>query len=874
MDIGKRYTPHELEKKWYARWKDEGAFQPSKEKNEAFSIVIPPPNITGKLHMGHALNLTIQDILTRYKRMKGLSTLWLPGEDHAGIATQHVVEKSLIQTEGKRRSQYSREEFLKKVWEWADTYKGHIRQQIMALGCSVDWTRERFTFDEGLSRAVRKVFVQLYNESLIYKGKYIVNWCPSCGTVLADDEVEHVDETGKLYYIKYPIKNSDGYITVATTRPETMLGDVALAVNPSDQRFKELIGKMAVLPLTEREIPVIADPYVDKDFGTGVVKITPAHDPNDYQVGIRQGLQMIQIMDNTAKMNELCGKYAGMDRYTARKEILKDLEEMGLLEKIEPHKHSVGHCYRCDTTVEPFLMDQWFVRMKPLAEKAKEVVKSKKTVFHPERWEKIYYNWLDEIRDWCISRQLWWGHRIPVWYCQDCGHINVSEEDVVSCAKCGSKNLKQDEDVLDTWFSSALWPFSTMGWPDRTQDLEKFYPTSVLVTAFDIIFFWVARMIMMGEKVMGKEPFKDVYITPLVRDKNGRKMSKSLGNGIDPLEVIEQYGTDPIRFTLAILAAQGRDIKLDPASFETYSKFSNKIWNATRFILLNLDGYEKIELQPKDLRIEDKWILTRMNQTIEKVSSAIDSFDFNIAAKELYDFFWYELCDWYIEAVKERLKSESPDRTSVQNTLVKVLDSSLKLMHPFMPFLTEELWHALPGIGEEQMIISALWPQYDEKFSFEDETSVFSKAMEVVRGIRNVKAEMNILQTKSVDIKYVSDHKETVIDQMKEQIMRLGFVSKIERSQAKPSRAATAYVGEGMEVYIPLGELIDFDAEKERLEKAKEKALKDVEKYQKKLQNKDFLERAEEEVIEETRTKLEDSQSQYDKVLKILQELT
>ncbi|HPO26939.1 MAG TPA: valine--tRNA ligase [Petrotogaceae bacterium] len=874
MDIGKRYTPHELEKKWYARWKDEGAFQPSKDKNESFSIVIPPPNITGKLHMGHALNLTIQDILTRYKRMKGLSTLWLPGEDHAGIATQHVVEKSLIQTEGKRRSQYSREEFLKKVWEWADTYKGHIREQIMALGCSVDWTRERFTFDEGLSRAVRKVFVQLYNESLIYKGKYIVNWCPSCGTVLADDEVEHVDETGKLYYVKYPIKNSDRFITVATTRPETMLGDVALAVNPSDQRFKELVGKMVVLPLTEREIPVIADPYVDKEFGTGVVKITPAHDPNDYQVGIRQGLQMIQIMDNTAKMNELCGKYAGMDRYTARKEILKDLEEMGLLEKIEPHKHSVGHCYRCDTTVEPFLMDQWFVRMKPLAEKAKEVVKNQKTVFHPERWEKIYYNWLDEIRDWCISRQLWWGHRIPVWYCQDCGHINVSEEDVVSCAKCGSKNLKQDEDVLDTWFSSALWPFSTMGWPDRTQDLEKFYPTSVLVTAFDIIFFWVARMIMMGEKVMGQEPFKDVYITPLVRDKNGRKMSKSLGNGIDPLEVIEQYGTDPIRFTLAILAAQGRDIKLDPASFETYSKFSNKIWNATRFILLNLDGYEKIELQPKDLRIEDKWILTRMNQTIEKVSSAIDSFDFNIAAKELYDFFWYELCDWYIEAVKERLKSESPDRTSVQNTLVKVLDSSLKLMHPFMPFLTEELWHALPGIGEEQMIISALWPQYDEKFSFEDETSVFSKAMEVVRGIRNVKAEMNILQTKSVDIKYVSDHKETVIDQMKEQIMRLGFVSNIERSQAKPSRAATAYVGEGMEVYIPLGELIDFDAEKERLEKAKEKALKDVEKYQKKLQNKDFLERAEEEVIEETRTKLEDSQSQYDKVLKILQELT
>jgi len=653
-----------------------------------------------------------------------------------------------------------------------------------------------------------------------------------------------------------------------------MFGDTAVAVNPNDKRYKNFIGRFVLLPIAERKIPIIADEHADIKFGTGAVKVTPAHDPNDFEIGKRHNLAQINIMNPDATLNKNAGKYAGLDRFEARKKLLEELKEKGYLLGKKDHKSSIGFCSRCYTIIEPRISLQWYVSMKKLAGPAIEAVKSGEIKFIPKKWEKLYFNWMENIKDWCISRQLWWGHRIPVWYCKNCNEIIVSEDEPKKCTKCNSDNLIQDEDVLDTWFSSDLWPFASLGWPDDTPELHYFFPTNVLITAHYIIFFWVARMILMGEKVMGQEPFKDVYITPLVRDKNGRKMSKSLGNGIDPLEVIEQYGTDPIRFTLAILAAQGRDIKLDPASFETYSKFSNKIWNATRFILLNLDGYEKIELQPKDLRIEDKWILTRMNQTIEKVSSAIDSFDFNIAAKELYDFFWYELCDWYIEAVKERLKNESVDRTSVQNTLVKVLDSSLKLMHPFMPFLTEELWHALPGISEEQMIISALWPRYDEKFSFEDETSVFSKAMEVVRGIRNVKAEMNILQTKCVDIKYVSDQKETVIDQMKEQIMRLGFVSNIERSQAKPSRAATAYVGEGMEVYIPLGELIDFDAEKERLEKAKEKALKDVEKYQKKLQNKDFLERAEEEIIEETRTKLEDSQNQYDKVLKILQELT
>ena len=868
MDIGNRYTPHELEKKWYSTWNEKETFKP-KEGNDTFSIVIPPPNITGKLHVGHALNLTLQDVLTRYNRMKGLSTLWLPGEDHAGIATQHVVEKFLRKSEGKRREEYGREEFVNRVWDWANEYKDHIRGQIKAMGASVDWSRERFTLDEGLNKAVRKVFVELYNEGLIYKGKYIVNWCPSCGTVLADDEVEHEDENGKFYHIKYYFEDSDEYVIIATTRPETMLGDVAVAVHPSDERYKDVVGKNLILPLVNKKIPIISDPYVDPKFGTGMVKITPAHDPNDYQVGLRHNLERIQVMDENAKMTEDCGKYAGMDRYEARKEILKDLEELNLLEKIEDHKHAVGHCYRCHTTVEPFLMDQWFVKMEPLAKKAIEAVEKEEIKFHPPRWKKVYLNWMSEIRDWCISRQLWWGHRIPVWYCEDCGHVNVSENEVHKCEKCGGTNLKQDEDVLDTWFSSALWPFSTLGWPENTEDLNRFYPTSTLVTGFDIIFFWVARMIIMGEKFMDNKPFSDVYITPLVRDKQGRKMSKSLGNGIDPLEVIEKYGTDPMRFTLSILAAQGKDIKLDVKAFEPYSKFANKIWNATRFVLLNMSDFEEIELKDEMLEIEDKWIFTKLSKAVKDVSKAIEEYNFNIGAKTMYEFFWNEFCDWYIEAVKDRLKNDDAKRVA-QNVLVTVLDNALKLLHPFMPYITEELWQNLPIKHNSEMIITSKWPTFEKIYEIEE--SKFEKIMQVVRGIRNVKAEMNIAIIKKVEIKFKATNDE-FMKKSDSMIKKLGFVSNIEKVLDKPKGTATAYVDDDMEVYIVVGDLIDIEAESARLEKKIDKLNKDVQKFEKKLSNKNFIERASTDVVEETKEKLNDAKIQLEKVKKLYGEL-
>ncbi|BBE30479.1 valine--tRNA ligase [Tepiditoga spiralis] len=868
MDIGNRYTPHELEKKWYSTWNEKETFKP-KEGNDTFSIVIPPPNITGKLHVGHALNMTLQDVLTRYNRMKGLSTLWLPGEDHAGIATQHVVEKFLRESEGKRREEYGREEFVDRVWDWANEYKDHIRGQIKAMGASVDWSRERFTLDEGLNKAVRKVFVELYNEGLIYKGKYIVNWCPSCGTVLADDEVEHEDENGKFYHIKYYFENSDEYVIIATTRPETMLGDVAVAVHPSDERYKDIVGKNLILPLVNKKIPIISDPYVDPKFGTGMVKITPAHDPNDYQVGLRHNLERIQVMDESAKMTEDCGKYAGMDRYEARKEIVKDLEELNLLEKIEDHKHAVGHCYRCHTTVEPFLMDQWFVKMEPLAKKAIEAVEKEEIKFHPPRWKKVYLNWMSEIRDWCISRQLWWGHRIPVWYCEDCGHINVSENEVHKCEKCGSTNLKQDEDVLDTWFSSALWPFSTLGWPENTKDLEKFYPTSTLVTGFDIIFFWVARMIIMGEKFMNDKPFSDVYITPLVRDKQGRKMSKSLGNGLDPLEVIEKYGTDPMRFTLSILAAQGKDIKLDIKAFEPYSKFANKIWNATRFVLLNMNDFEEIELKDEMLAIEDKWIFTKLSKAVKEVSKAIEEYNFNIGAKTMYEFFWNEFCDWYIESVKDRLKDDNSKRVA-QNVLVKVLDNALKLLHPFMPYITEELWQSLPIEHSSEMIITSSWPIFEK--SYEIEESNFEKIMQVVRGIRNVKTEMNIAIIKKVEVKFKATN-DNFMKKSDSMIKKLGFVSNIEKVSDKPNGTATAYVDDDMEVYVVVGDLIDIEAESARLEKKIGKLNKEVQKFEKKLSNKNFVEKASADVVEETKEKLNDAKVQLEKVEKLYGEL-
>jgi valyl-tRNA synthetase len=874
MDIGKRYMPHELENKWYKLWEENHSFEP-KPGNGKFSIVIPPPNITGRIHIGHALNIVLQDISVRYNRMKGKETVWIPGEDHAGIATQHVVEKYLLKEEGKRREDYTREEFLKITWDWANKYRNHIREQIKALAASVDWSRERFTLDEGLNQAVRKVFVSLYNDGLIYKGKYIVNWCPSCGTVLADDEVEHSEEKGKLWYIKYPLENTQNYVTVATTRPETMLGDTALAVNPSDERYKNLIGETAILPIVGRKLKIIADPYVDTNFGTGVVKVTPAHDPNDYQIGLRHDLERIQIIDENARINKNGGKYAGLDRYIARERIVEDLKKEGLLEKEEDYTHSVGHCYRCDTVIEPLLLDQWFVKMKPLAEKAIQVVENDEIKFYPERWKKVYLNWMYEIRDWCISRQLWWGHRIPVWYCQNCGHVNISVEDVKKCEKCGSTDLKQDEDVLDTWFSSALWPFSTLGWPEETEDLKRFYPTDLLVTGFDIIFFWVARMIMMGEKFMGEKPFHDVYLHQLVRDKYGRKMSKSLGNGVDPLEVINEYGTDPVRFTLAVLAAQGRDIKLDVGSFDAYRKFANKIWNATRFVLLNMEDHEKIQLKEEDLKIEDKWILSRLNSTILEISKDLEGYNYDQAARKLYDFFWNELCDWYIEASKNRLNSSGNDKLIVQNVILQVFDSSLRLLHPFMPYISEELWQKLPIEKDSELLISAKWPEYNENNIYPEAEKVFSKVMELVSGIRNVKAEMDIPQTQEVEVKYkIVAKNDDFIEENIKLIEHLAFLKGITQTEVKPAKSATAYVDESVEVYIPLGEYIDVDTEKQRLTKKLEKLSKDIELYNKKLSNKNFVEKADPDVVEKTKEDLKESEKKYQKLQALLKELS
>ncbi|WP_126993560.1 valine--tRNA ligase [Thermosipho globiformans] len=860
-EIGTRYDPANIETKWYKFWLEKGYFTPKKD-GPKYSIVIPPPNITGKIHMGHALNITLQDILVRFKRMNGFKTLWVPGEDHAGIATQTAVEKA-IEKEGKKREELGREKFLEIVWDWANTYRNTIKNQIMAIGASVDWTRERFTLDEGLSKAVKKVFVSLYKKGLIYKGKYIVNWCPRCKTVLSDEEVEYEEHDGKLYYIKYPFADGNGEIIIATTRPETMLGDTAIAVSPSDERYKELIGKEVIVPLVGRKIKIIADMHADPEFGTGALKVTPAHDPNDYLIGQRHNLEFINIFNDDMTINENGGKYKGLDRYQAREKIVEDLEKEGYLVKIEDIKHSVGHCYRCNTVIEPMLMDQWFVKMKPLAEKAIEAVEKGEVKFYPDRWKKVYLNWMYEIRDWCISRQLWWGHRIPIWYCQDCGHINVSEEEVKKCEKCGSTNLKQEEDVLDTWFSSALWPFSTLGWPENTSDLKEFYPTDVLVTGFDIIFFWVARMVMMGYEFMGEKPFSDVYIHQLVRDKFGRKMSKSLGNGIDPLEVIQEYGADPMRFTLALLAAQGRDIKLDIKNIDTSKKFANKIWNATRFIIMNLEDYKEVPLE--NLNLSDKWILSRLQKTINNVTNAIEQYEFNLAAREIYNFFWDEFCDWYIEVSKPRLKTE--EKHLVQNVLVTVLDNSLKLLHPFMPFITEELWQKLP-ISEESITVSE-WPKVNDELIDNSSEKRFSLLMNIIKGIRNVKAEINIPQSQKVNI--TSNHDFT--EEEKLYIRTLGNVENIKISNQKPEKSASAFVNNELEVYVELGNLIDIETEINRLNKKIEKLEKDAQKFRAKLSNKKFLEGAPEEIVEEAKEKLANIEEQIKKIKNIISSL-
>ena len=864
-ELSTRYNPSDLEEKWYSCWKEGGFFEP-KGSGEPFTIMIPPPNITAPLHMGHALNLVIQDIIIRFKRMKGYRALWVPGEDHAGIATQNAVEKDLAK-KGTNRKELGRERFLETTWNWAKEYRQRIREQIEAMGCSVDWSRERFTMDEGLSEAVRKAFVMLYKEGLIYRGKYIVNWCPRCSTVLSDEEVEHEDEKGAFYHIKYPIKDSDEYVIIATTRPETMLADTAVAVYPSDDRYEGLVGKTVILPLMNREIPIIQDRYVDPSFGTGALKVTPAHDPNDFQIGLRHGLEVIEVLDKDARINENGGKYKGLDRYEARKQIVKDLEEQGFLIKVEPMVHAVGRCYRCETVVEPCLSDQWYVKVGPLAEKAIEAVEEGSVTFFPETWKKVYLNWMNEIRDWCISRQLWWGHRVPVWYCDDCNEVIVEEQDPSVCPKCGSKNIRQDEDVLDTWFSSQLWPFTTLGWPEKTEDLESFYPTSVLVTAFDIIFFWVARMIMAGYHFMGEKPFNHVYITRLIRDKNGRKMSKSLGNGIDPLDVIREHGTDAMRFTLAILAAQNHDIKLDVRFFDIYKKFANKIWNAARFALLNMEGFEKVNLDEEELAIEDRWILSRLAKSVKAVEESIDGYDFPSASKMIYSFFWNEFCDWYIESTKPRLNREGRSRIVAQNVLVRTLDASLRMLHPFMPYITEELWQSLPG--SDGLLITARWPEFDES-SFDNPSEVeYSRIMDMVRGVRNIKAEMNIPPSSKTAVYYIG---EVLNQEVVELVSHLSNSNEIDRRAEKTSGSVSAWGDAENTLYVVLGE-IDTDAEIERLTGKLEKERVDLARTLSKLENGDFIRNAPEEVITENRERLATSKDNIRRIEKIIEDL-
>ncbi|HID16279.1 MAG TPA: valine--tRNA ligase, partial [Candidatus Atribacteria bacterium] len=799
---------------------------------EPFTIVIPPPNVTGSLHIGHALVNTLQDIVVRFKRMQGYETLWLPGTDHAGIATQNVVEREIAK-EGKTRHELGREEFIKRVWEWKEKYGRNIINQLKRLGASCDWSRERFTLDEKLSKAVRKVFVSLYEEGLIYKDDYIINWCPRCQTALSDLEVEYKEVQGKLYYIKYPIKGEDDYITIATTRPETMLGDVAVAVNPDDERYKSYIGKTAMLPIMEREIPIIGDSYVDVRFGTGALKITPYHDPNDYDVAKRHNLSGINIFNIDATINENGGKFKGLTREEARKKIVEELKEKKLLIKVEDHTHSVGHCYRCHTAIEPYLSSQWFVKIKPLAEPAINVVREDKITFTPKRWEKVYFDWMENIRDWCISRQIWWGHRIPVWHCNDCGVDTASVEDLQVCPHCGSADIVQEEDVLDTWFSSALWPFSTLGWPEETEDLKYFYPTSLLVTGFDIIFFWVARMIMMGLKFMGDVPFRRVFVNPLVGDEEGKKMSKTKGNVVDPLLVIDKYGADALRFTLSSLTTDTNYIKLSETKIEAARNFANKIWNASRFIISNFEDFSPYEYEFTDftLSIADRWILSRMNKVIEKVTDALENLSYSEAALRLYDFFWREFCDWYIELSKIDLYGEDENvKNKTKKILHYVLESSLKLLHPFMPFITEEIWQRMPHRGTSIMI--ADWPAVQRGLFDEEAEISMIKIQEIIRVIRNLKAEMNIPIQKRTDIviNVLSDEKifELIKDNISYlEIARVGDVKVNYRQKERPKLSSIG-VAQDVEIYMPLEGLIDVERERNRF-------LKDLDKTEKEL---------------------------------------
>ena len=878
-----KFNPKDFEDKLYQGWEEKGYFKPSNDKTkETFCVMMPPPNVTGKLHMGHALDDTLQDILVRYKRMRGYRTLWVPGTDHASISTEmKVVQK--LKSEGKTKKDLGREKFIEEAWDWTHLYGGTIMEQQRKLGCSCDWDRKRFTLDEGMSDAVLEQFVNLYNKGLIYKGKRMVNWCTSCNTSISDAEVEYHEEASHLWHIRYKIKDEDRYIIVATTRPETMLGDTAVAVYPDDERYKDIVGKTCILPIMNKEIPIIADEFVEKEFGTGCVKITPAHDMNDYQAGLRHNLEIIEVFDENFKMGNLKPEYAGMELKEARQKIVAELEKIGALVKVEDYTHNVAKCERCKNTIEPKISEQWFVKMKPLAEPAIEAVKNDTIKFVPKRYEKTYFNWMENIQDWCISRQLWWGHRIPAYYCDECGHINVSKTKVEKCEKCGSTHLHQDEDTLDTWFSSALWPFSTLGWPNKdSEDLKDFYPTNVLVTGYDIIFFWVARMIFSGLELMKEKPFSDILIHGIVRDSQGRKMSKTLGNGIDPLDVIDQYGTDSLRFSLISGTTAGNDIRYMPEKLEQASNFANKIWNAAKFITMNLADDDKVrefcyqvyekdkKYNPDLLKIEDKWILNKLDKLVVDVSKNIENYDLGIALDKIYSFIWNEFCDWYIEMVKPRIYSDDENvKVAVSDILNHIFSSSLKLLHPFMPFVTSEIYSKLICFGTEDLMVSS-WPTLRDEFVFDKEEDIIEKLKKLIVEIRNVRTKMNVHPSKKSKLILVTDSLENELEESKEFLTKLGFASeiKIQKDLTGIDEKAISIVVDDIKAFIPFEELVDIKEEITRLESEKKRLESEVLRGEKMLSNPGFVNKAPEAKVNEEKAKLEN----YKEMLKAVEE--
>ena len=881
--LSDKYNPKEFEEKLYNEWEQKGYFKPSMDKTkESYCIVMPPPNVTGKLHMGHALDGTLQDVLIRYKRMCGYNTLWIPGTDHAAIATEVKVVEKMKKEEGLTKADITREQFLERAWAWTKEYGGTIQKQQRRLGCSCDWEHSRFTMDEGLSEAVLEQFVNLYNKGLIYKGTRMINWCPSCHTSISDAEVEFEEEASHLWHIRYQIKGTDKYVIVATTRPETMLGDTAVAVHPDDERYKDIVGKTCILPIMNKEIPIIADDFVEKDFGTGCVKITPAHDMNDYQAGLRNNLEIVEVFDDSSIMGDLVPEYKGLTTLEARKLIVEKLEKIGALVKTEDYTHNVGKCYRCHNTIEPRISEQWFVKMKELAEPAIKAVKDDSIKFIPKRYEKTYFNWMENIQDWCISRQLWWGHRIPAYYCDECGHINVSKTAPEKCEKCGSTKLHQDEDSLDTWFSSALWPFSTLGWPHNTEDLKTFYPTNILVTGYDIIFFWVARMIFSGLELMNEKPFNDILIHGIVRDSQGRKMSKSLGNGIDPLDIVDKYSTDALRFSLLYGTSAGNDIKYMPEKLDQASNFANKLWNAARFVTNSLVDDEEIIKFGKSikdenglyksecLKIEDRWILNKLDNLIKTVTQNIEDYDLGIAIENIYNFIWSEFCDWYIEMAKTRLYSENKqEKIQVCFVLNYILGDSLKLLHPFMPFITSEIYSKLVNYDDKDLMVSN-WPKTKKRVEYDANKDFIENLKNVVIQIRNVRANMNVHPSKKSKLIFVTNEYKEDLEQSKAFIEKLGFANEItiQNNKDNISQNAISIISNGMEVYIPFEELVDVEEEKKRLEDEKKKVLAEIERASKMLANPGFVNKAPEAKINEEKAKLE----KYQDMLKSIEE--